>query len=260
MAAIAPQRRRRQIQALIAAASLMAASVFAAPATPLIDLQIGVGLTKPPYILGPGAGGMEYEIADKALEAAGYRMVAQHLPPARALALLRVRRLDGMLSVAEGIGGENYFSEPYLHYQNAAISLRSRGIRLRGMDDLRLYSVAAFQNASLILGDEFRSAIARHPDYKEYPQQLTQNKLLFTGRVDVVIGDRLIFRYLSRQLESPINVQQALTYHPLFPPSPRMAAFRDPVVRNAFNAGLKTIRHNGTYGAILKKYQDYMQP
>lgn len=227
----------------------------------LIDVvQIGVGLSKPPYIMGSGAGGLEYEIAEKALEAGGYRMVARHLPPARALALLRARHLDGMLSVTEGIGGDEYISEPYLHYQNFAISLTSRQVRLRGMDDLSLYSVAAFQNASMILGDAYKRAVTGHPAYKEYPQQLTQNKLLFTGRADVVVTDRLVFRYLSRQLESPIDSTQALTFHPLFPPSPRMAAFRDIAIRNGFNTGLRTIRQNGTYGAILKKYQEFLQP
>jgi len=244
----------------LSAAFVATGQAIASTTAPLIDVQIGVGLTKPPYIMGPGAGGLEYEIAEKALEAGGYRMVAQHLPPARALALLRTHHLDGMLSVTEGIGGREYISEPYLHYQNVAISLSSRQIRLREMNDLRIYSVAAFQNASMLLGDAYRSAVTAHPAYKEYAQQLTQNKLLFTGRTDVVVTDRLVFKYLSRQLEPPIDAMQALSFHPLFPPSPRMAAFSDIAVRNGFNAGFKTIRQNGTYGAILKKYQDFLQP
>lgn len=225
-------------------------------AGPLPVLQVGVGLVKPPYFLGQGAGGMEYEIAEKALEAGGYRMVAQHLPPSRALALLRAGHLDGMLTVTEGIGGKHYFSEAYLHYQNVAIALSSRNLRIRGVSDLRGLSIAAFQNASMLLGEEFRAVADNHPDYREYPQQLTQNKLLYTGRVDVVVGDRLIFRHLIRHLEAPIDVKQALTFYPLFPPSPRMAVFREAAVRDAFNAGLQTIRRNGVYGAILKKYQE----
>jgi polar amino acid transport system substrate-binding protein len=231
-----------------------------ANAHPPVQVHIAIGLAKPPYIMGPAGPGIEYDIADKALEAGGYRMIAEALPQSRALALLRVGKLDGMLAVTEGIGGKDFFSDVYLHYQNAAITLASRNIRLRTVEDLSKYSVAAFQNASLVLGEEFKAMALRHPDYKEHSQQLTQNKLLYTGRVDVVVGDRLVFRYLTRQLEAPIDTSQEVIVHPLFPPSPRKAVFQDAAVRDAFNAGLKTIRQNGTYAAILKKYQDYMQP
>jgi polar amino acid transport system substrate-binding protein len=233
-------------------------SLFAMPlvAVPLPEVMVGIGLTKPPYIMGPGATGIEYEIAEKALEAAGYKMVAQHLPPARALALLRAGKLDGMLTVDEGIGGNDFFSDTYMYYQNVATTLSSRQIRLRGIDDLDVYSVAAFQNASLILGPEFKALAERHRDYKEHPQQITQNRLLYTGRVDVVVGDRLIFRYLNRLVEPSIDTTQALVYHRIFPPSARKAVFRDAALRDAFNSGLKTIRKNGTYAGIYRKFQE----
>lgn len=253
----APQSRRAQMRmfmCLLAVAALGWVSGPAAAAMP--EVRIGVGLTKPPYILETGDGGIEYEIAEKALDAGGYRMVAQHLPPARALALMRAGLLDGMLTVDEGIGGHGFFSDTYMHYQNVATTLASRGIRLNDVGDLEQYSVAAFQNASLILGPDFRLLTARHRDYKEHPQQITQNRLLYTGRVDVVVGDRLIFRYLNRQVEASINTAQPLVHHMIFKPSPRKAVFRDPELREAFNAGLKKIRKNGAYAAIYKKYNE----
>jgi polar amino acid transport system substrate-binding protein len=227
-----------------------------ASAGELIEVRIGVGLGKPPYVMASGRSGMEVEIAEKALSAGGCRMLAQYYPQARALALLRVGQLDGMLSVDEGIGGDGYFSEPYMHYQNVATTLASRKIGLGSIADLDNYSVAAFQNASLVLGDDFKALAARHRNYREHPQQITQNRLLYTGRVDVVIGDRLVFHYLNRQIEASIDTSQKLAHHPLFPPSPRKAAFRDPALRDRFNAGLKAIRQDGTYAAIVRKYQE----
>jgi polar amino acid transport system substrate-binding protein len=243
---------------LLVAAALAWAVVPAAAGVP--EVRIGVGLTKPPYVMETGDGGIEYEIAEKALDASGYRMVAQHLPPARALALMRAGLLDGMLTVDEGIGGNGHFSDTYMHYQNVATTLASRGIRLHGVSDLEQYSIAAFQNASLILGPEFKAITAAHRGYKEHPQQITQNRLLYTGRVDVVVGDRLIFRYLNRQVEASINTSQPLVHHMIFKPSPRKAVFRDPELRDAFNAGLKKIRKNGAYGAIYKKYNEPEPP
>lgn len=243
---------------LLAAAAAALTIAPATAATP--EVRIGVGLTKPPYIMEMGDGGIEYEIAEKALDASGYRMVAQHLPPARALALMRAGLLDGMLAVDEGIGGNGFFSDTYMHYQNVATTLASRSIRLQGIGDLEQYSIAAFQNASLILGPDFKALTERHRDYKEHPQQITQNRLLYTGRVDVVVGDRLVFRYLNRQVDGSININQPLVHHMIFKPSARKAVFRDPELREAFNAGLKKIRKSGAYAAIYKKYNEPLEP
>ena len=70
----------------------------------------------------------------------------------------------------------------------------------------------------------------------------------------MVLGDRRIFRYLSTQLDPKVDVSQPITIHAIFPPNPRKAVFKDSVIRDRFNVGLKTIQSNGVYDAILKKY------
>jgi len=255
--------RRRMLLAARAAVAccmlLLTGLSQAVPADTSKELRIGIGLPKPPYIMPNAKAGLEYDIVEQALGAAGYKMVAQSFPPARALALTRAGQLDGMLTVTEGIGGNGYFSDTYIWYQNVAVTLASRRIELNKISDLMPYSVAAFQNASMILGEEFHALVQSHSEYREHSQQITQNRLLFTGRVDVVIGDRYIFRYLSQQLEEPINITQQVTFHPIFLPSPRKAVFLDKKVRDDFNAGLKAIRQNGAYSAILKKYRVLME-
>lgn len=239
---------------LLASAAPLA---FAQPAPPL---RVGMGLTKPPYILESGKSGLEVEIAEQAFAAVGYKMSGLQFPPARALAMHRSGQLDALLTVDEGIGGTDFFSDPYITYQNVATTLTSRRISLKRVEDLEAYSVAAFQNASVILGERFKAVAERHADYKEYPQQIIQNNLLFTSHVDVVVGDRLIFRYFITRLNPKIDATQSVTYHPLFPPTPRKVVFRDAELRNRFNAGLKTIQNNGVYDAIVKKYAGLMQP
>lgn len=199
------------------------------------EVHVGMGLPKPPYIMESGTAGLDYDIARKAMAAGGYK-------------------LDGMLSTTEGIGGHLYFSDSYIVYQNVATTLTSRNIKLRQIEDLANYSVAAFQSANLLLGERFNAIASNHSDYREVPSQITQDKLLFMGRVDVVVGDRLIFRYFIDKLEPQIDASQAVTYHNIFPESPRKAVFRDARVRDAFNAGLGIIRSNGTYDAIMKQY------
>ena len=221
-------------------------------------VRVGMGLAKPPYIMESGKEGLEYEIAEQALAAVGYKMLALQFPPVRGLAMQRAGQVDALLSVDEGIGGSDYFSDAYIHYQNGAITLASRRIALREVEDLAAYSVAGFQNASVILGERFKAVVARHPNYQEHAQQIAQDRLLYTGRVDVVVGDRLIFRYFSTRLDPKIDTGQPTTFHALFPPKPRKAVFKDAALRDRFNAGLKLIQANGVYDAILKKYQPYM--
>jgi len=229
-----------------------------ASAAPPTEVRVGMGLFKPPYIMESDKEGLEYEIADQALAAAGYKMIGVHVPPARGLAMQRAGQLDGLLTVDEGIGGKDYFSAPYITYQNVAITLASRNIQLKGIEDLANYSVAAFQNANVILGERFKAVVEKHPDYREYAQQVIQNNLLFTAHVDVVVGDRRIFRYFVTRLDPSIDASQPVTIHTIFPPNPRKAVFRDALVRDRFNAGLKTIHANGVYDAILKKYASYL--
>lgn len=236
----------------------LAIAAMAHAAAPM-EIRIGMGLAKPPYIMESGDGGIDYEIANQAFAAAGYKMVVLQFPQARGLALFRAGQLDGLLSIDRGIGGNDFFSDPYVTYQNVAITLASRNIRLTRIEDLTQYSIAAFQNANAVLGETFKQLAASHPRYKEYAQQIQQDKMLYSGRVDVVIGDRLIFLYYSKRLEPAIDTNQEVVFHAIFPPNPRLAVFRDREVRDRFNTGLKIIRHNGTYDAILKKYQEFRQ-
>lgn len=233
---------------------LCAAMALICTASMAETVSVGMGLNKPPYVMEAGKAGLEVEIAQQALAAAGHTMLSQQLPPARGLMLQRAGQLDVLLTVDEGIGGNGYFSEPYVNYQNVAMSLAHRKLPIKRIEDLGNYSVAAFQNASVILGERFKAVAGSHPNYKEYPQQIIQNNLLFSERVDVIVGDRRILHYLTGLLDHQVDASKPVTIHAVFPPSPRKAVFKDATLRDQFNSGLKTIQANGVYDAILKKY------
>jgi polar amino acid transport system substrate-binding protein len=262
LAAVIPGKRiathLRHVPRCVAVCGGLAVAAMADADAPR-EIHIGMGLAKPPYIMESGEAGIDYEIANQAFAAAGYKMVVLQFPQARGLAMFRAGQLDGLLSIDRGIGGNDFFSDPYVTYQNVAITLASRHIRLARIEDLAKYSVAAFQNANAVLGESFKLLATGHPQYKEYAQQIQQDKMLYSGRVDVVIGDRLIFLYYSKRLDPAINSDQEVEFHAIFPPNPRLAVFRDREARDKFNAGLKIIRHNGTYDAILRKYQEFRQ-
>jgi polar amino acid transport system substrate-binding protein len=223
-------------------------------------VRVGMGLPRPPYLLDSGVEGLEYEIAEAALAAGGYSMVAVIVPPVRGLSMQRAGQVDALLSVDEGIGGTDFFSEPYLTFQNVAITLASRGLQIKSIEDLAKYSVAGFQNANVILGERFKAMTTRNPNYTEYSRQITQPNLLFSSKVDAVVGDQRIFRYFTGQIDPKVYAGQAVTTHPIFPLNPRKAVFKNAAVRDRFNAGLKVIQTNGVYEAIVKKYANYSAP
>ena len=240
-----------RVLSLLLGASLFAAFCGAAWAQPL---TVGMGLNKPPYVMDGGQAGLEVEIARQAFQAVGLSMQAQQFPPSRGLMVFRAGQLDVLLTVDEGIGGDGFFSEVYISNQNVAITLAANRFPIKQIEDLAGYSVAAFQNASFLLGERFKRLAGSHTRYTEYPQQITQNNLLFAGRVDVVVGDKRILHHLLRDLDPKLDRSKPLTIHPIFPPNPRKAVFKDAAVRDQFNAGLKIIQSNGVYDAILKKY------
>lgn len=258
-----PQSRNLRSRSLAIGVALLISTLsdLANSETPLIrQIHVGMGLPKPPYIMESGLAGLDYEIAKSALAAGGYNMVSQMLPQTRALAMVRAGQLDAMLSVSESIGGPGYFSDSYITYRNVATTLSSRNIKLDEIEDLIHHSVAAFQTASLVLGERFGQVVSSHSDYREVPSQATQNKLLFLGRVDVVVGDQLVFQYFNNQLQKQIDTTQPVTFHRIFPESPRKVLFRDMRVRDAFNAGLKKIHADGTYDAIVSRYLHRLAP
>lgn len=216
-------------------------------------IQIGTGYSKPPYVIPETQSGLELDIVRAALSAAKLQMKVVFLPPARTLYMFKNSELDAITTVNEGSHLIGYWSDSHIFYQNYAITLASRAIAIKKMADLAGHSIAAFQNAKLALGPEYAAAIMQ-ASYQEIPSQLTQNKLLYTGRVDVVIGDRLIFEYLNQYLPNRFDVQQALQFSPIFPRTYYKVLFRNRDLRDRFNQGLATIHRNGVYRQIEQKY------
>jgi len=181
-------------------------------------------------------------------------MQVEHAPMERLQLMFGRGQLDAMVTTnAKGSVGA-HLSQPYLQYSNMAVALSSRGLRIERISDLSAYSVSAFQRARFLLGDEFRQMAQSNPRYREEPRQINRNRLLYSGRIDVAIGDPRIFRYLDRLVADQVDTRQALTWYPLFPPSDYQVGFLDPQLRDRFDEGLAIIRANGVYDEIQRRY------
>lgn len=223
-------------------------------------LKVLFGIHKPPYIHEPNRSGLDYDIVNQTVQLMGYQLQADFIPPARGVLLFKSGDTDALATMRESSGLDGAYSDVYISYQNVATVLAKRGIALSNIEDLASYNVVAFQNAKLNLGERYRNAVEKAVSYQEVSPQVIQNKLLYSGRVDVVIADRLIFRYFNQEAASMVDVKQPIQQFALFPPTEYKVLFRDPVLRDRFNNALRALKARGIYREIEQKYLEPATP
>lgn len=230
---------------------LLASSGMAEP------LRIGFGTHKPPYVFENEARGLEYEIVAAAVRAAGFTLEAHYAPMERLHLALRRGELDGITTTNPHSGIEAFYSAPYIRYHNLAVALSSRDYRIDSIADLAGYSISTFQRARFLLGPEFQAMAAANPRYREEAQQINRNRLLYSGRVEVVVGDPRILRYFNREVAEQVDTSQPLTWYMLLPATPYSVGFRLEHQCQRFDQGLAAIRASGEYLQIEQRYADY---
>ena len=210
-------------------------------------LHVALGETKMPYVSSDNQSGIEYDIVTQALRLAGYKVKIEYLPNKRALLEFRDGQLDGVIS-----NTGNYLSEPYIAYQNMAITLCQKQINIDSIKALAPYQVTAFHNASQYLGADFAKIASNKINYRELSPQKLMNRMLLAARFDVAISDINIFKYEHKKIDPLGN--QALCPFAIFPPTLYRLEFREPIVRDRFNVALKNFREQGLYEQLAKKY------
>jgi len=227
---------------------------FAVHAEPL---RVGFGERKPPYVFEKQRRGLEYEIVSAAFQAAGTEMQPYFAPNERLHLMLRRGEIDCIASTNERNGAAAYYSQVYIHYHNIALALASHNYQIDTIADLAPYSISTFQRASKLLGPVFQRMAAGNPSYREEAQQIGRNRLLYIGRVDVIVGDTRVINYFNRKVSDQVDINQPVTRYELFAPTPYRMGCRFKASRDRFDQGLASIRENGKYVAIERKYAEY---
>lgn len=201
--------------------------------------------------------GLEYDLLMAVMAAAGMQMEPFVGSNARLVVAATGEAVDGFAPVVGKPPPEITLTDPFIVYQNVALSLVSRKIVVNRADDLRHWRLLAFQRANLVLGAEFAAAVAAAPDYREEPKQALQANALLLGRYDLVVAEtRILHHHIAQVLDATGARQRPLpvTEHRIFPPTHYSAGFRDPALAARFNDALQRIRRDGTYAAILARY------
>lgn len=219
--------------------------------------RVGFGTNKPPYVFETERKGLEYDLVQAALRQAGYDMNPYFAPMERLHLMLARGEIDCIATTNELSGVAAYYSDVYIYYNNVAVALASRQLPIQKLSDLRGYSISAFQRARFLLGPEYERLVADLPNYREEAQQVTRNRLLYSGRIDVIIGDPKVIRYFNRDVLDQVDITQPLTWYPVFPPTAYKMGFRFQIQRDQFNLGLAAIRRSGEYAEIEQVYAEY---
>ena len=109
-------------------------------------LTVLVGQQKPPYINTANISGYEVDLLGEVVSRMGYEPVFLFVPNARIKPLLLQGEGD-IASLQPVTNGEAdlFYSNPYIRYQNIAISLAKNQLAINQSSDLARYSVLAFR-------------------------------------------------------------------------------------------------------------------
>jgi polar amino acid transport system substrate-binding protein len=225
------------------------------------EIEIGVSFAIPPYVIADTDQGIELDILREAFAVTGTQVEVHYLPLARTFLELSAGRIDGIINIKKGMMDNVFYSDIVIAFHNYGISLKKKGYPdFRSLDFLVNKSIVAFQRARTILGKEFAAAVSGNTRYEETAEQHLQIYRLFLERADIIVMEKQIFNYYRKQVFKATGslAEQPVTFHNIFPPSEYRFAFRVEEIRDDFNLGLETIRQNGCYDRIIKKYEALM--
>lgn len=228
------------------------------------ELKIAFATDRPPYCFRQNNldQGIEIDLLRQIMGQYGHTIKVITIPKVRLIKAVKEKEVDAAATVQDDREPSLYFSDPYLEFQNVVISKSKQAIELKSLQDLSRFSFIIWQDGWKNLGPEFEAKY--RPDAsggfpKNYHQafnQLSQNKMFWADRVQLIIIDKTIFQHHQRLLAKEFNTSEALTYHDLIKSKTSYAVvFQRAEWRQQFNEGLKKIRANGSYQKIIDSYK-----
>lgn len=238
-------------------------------------IQLLAGLSKPPFVIAQTKQGMQIEIVEAAFSVNNYQVNFMHLPLSLHMGIYKRRRIDGLITLSDSdikinseakINSDSdsdtelglYLSKPYINYQNVVITLAKNNLHISKLSELSGKRIAAFQNSAIFLNSEYNNVVKDSNSYVELADQKSQLALLFTERVDAIVMDVNIFKYILLDLQKSEKSKSIYTekvnIHPLFEIKSYCAGFNSKHLKELFDEGIMEIKATGQYQAIIDRY------
>jgi len=223
-------------------------------------LRIGVG-NFPPFFIEKENKGLFLDIT-KAIfqELPEYRVKFIFMSNSRLLhEINRGKLIDVACNIFSDSQVNAHLSKPLFRYTDVAVSRKKANLVLNKVSDLQGKSIAAYQGATELLGDEFKQIARENTAYSEHSHPKETTFLMVTGSKDVRIGDIHIFghdlksKYYQME-ENELNINN-FTIHNLWPDVYSHIAFKDKDLRNTTNKIIQKLTADGSFERIYAKYQ-----
>ena len=222
-------------------------------------VRVGCNASVPPYVLLHSGSGIILDQIRQALQNVGLSLELSPISNSDNLALFRNKQLDMLCFTTPEASPNGYFSaHPLVSFHNTAISLKDSKIEIRSYQDLKSYSIMAFNMAHQLLPDEFAQTLLGQANYLELANQQHQVEALFKGAADIVIMEKTVFRYYLSQLRranpSNLDLRQAYVYSDFFSPVTYYPAFANAKLRDQYDQGFKMLIESGEDKRISNRY------
>lgn len=214
------------------------------------QLQLLVGVEKPPYIKVATQTGYELELLKAVVKRMGFDSQFIHVPNGRLLTLFMDGQAD-LVSLQRSTPQGLYASQPYISYQNILIVRQDLYKEILSLQDLVGLRVMAFQNARQFLPPDYTEAITKASSYLEVVEQDKMPALLLKNRVDVLVMDRNIFLHYYRQTAPDDSSLKVLSF---FQPNHYHVLARTPEVAERFNKALAEIKQSELFSQLQLIY------
>mgnify|MGYP003858510877 CR=1 FL=1 len=214
--------------------------------------------TLPPYTMPETSTGIELDIVREALAFKKHTMIIHYMPLSRMPGSFALGDVDGVMTdFGTDLSPLNgYYAEPAVLFNNRFYSLKKRNLRIREPRDIKGLSIIAFPGAQKRF-PEWLNDPKMEGNYQEIKHQKLQILLLFSGRYDLVLSDKVVFQYfLSQQLEKNNLQEKPLSEHDVFVERPLdyRPVFKSEKIRDDFNEGLQNLKDSGRYQEIYDFY------
>jgi len=226
------------------------------------ELRIGVGNFSP-FFIEKGESGLFLEITKEIFKLMPeYEVKFVFMSNTRLLLEINAgTRIDAACNIFHGSDSNVYLSDPIFRYTDVAVSRKTKNLTINEISDLTGKSIAAYQGAKDLLGEEYKQMALTNSLYSEHALPSETTQLMAMGQKEVRIGDIYIFLHdISNKV---YKLRTNLTaddfqIHRLWPDVYTYIAFTNEDIRNQANKAIQTIKGNGTLDRIYKEYEDYL--
>ncbi len=223
-----------------------------------MDVRMAFGDRIPPFCFPETNSGIELEVIGEALAYRGHQLRPSYYPLARVPMAFKTGLVDAAMTDAgqdmRATGA--HYGDSAVVYDNVLITLAERHLKIRTPEDLHGLTVIAFQGAAKRY-PQWLGPVVAEGHFFEQNDQAIQVQTLEIGRYDVVLSDRTIFHYFRAKLQQETGqTPKAVVEHDFTKVNPNdyRPLFRDPKVRDDFNAGLRHLKATGRFRQIYDRY------